>query len=224
MTATSADLPIRRGTYRLGVFGSMMNPPHVGHLAVVEAVHTACRLDRIVVVPSGIPPHRAEPTVSARARLTMAVRAFADLEHVVVSDTEVERGEHGEPGYMVDTVEEMLDLPGLLGYDDLRVEASLIVGADQAGSLTAWHRWQDLLEMVQLLVVGRPDQLGDEALDAALISLGEPPPCRIHRIEMPPVAISSTLVREIAASGNRDVVAPLVPGAILDDVIQLYGP
>ena len=223
MTAISADtsLPPRQGVYRLGVFGSMMNPPHLGHLAVVDAVHEACGLDRVVVVPAGIPPHRRAPQVSARARLTMAVRAFADLEHVVVSDSEVERGEHGEPGYMVETVEEVLEAPAALGYDDLRVEACLVVGADQAATLPSWHRWSDLRTLARVAVVARPQQLDAAALDATVAQLvGDG--AQVDVVPMPDVPISSTLVRDVAATGDAQRLAELVPGAIVDDVLRLY--
>lgn len=202
----------------------MMDPPHLGHLAIVDAVHEACGLDRIVVVPAGTPPHRAAPRVSARARLTMAVRAFADLPHVVVSDTEVERAEHGEVGYMVETLEETAELPALLGYDDLRVELSLILGADQLAAFDAWHRPDRILELASIVVVRRPDQLEDTVLEAALENLRTRSDARVRLVEMTPVAISSTSVREVAATGDRGGVARLVPGAIVDDVLALYGP
>lgn len=203
----------------------MMNPPHLGHVAVVDAVHDACGLDRVVVVPSGIPPHRGAPTVSARARLTMAVRAFADLEHVVVSDTEVERGEEGERGYMVDTLEELLELPVALGWgDELVVEPSLVVGADQAATLPSWHRFDRLAELARVVVVRRPDQFDDAALDAALAALATTHGVPTTMVDMPSVPISSTLVREAATRGDRDELRELVPGAILDDVLRLYGP
>lgn len=217
------ELPVRRGTYRLGIFGSMMDPPHLGHRAVVDAAHLACGLDRVVVVPAGIPPHREPPAVSARARLTMAVRAFADLDHVVVSDTEVERAEHGEVGYMVDTLEEMLDLPVVLGYEDLQVQLALIVGADQAGSLHGWHRFDRIAELADLVVVRRSDQLSDSGLDEAIASLRTQSRLQVDVVDMPLVPISSTLVRATAARGDRASVQDLVPAAIVGDVLQLYG-
>lgn len=202
----------------------MMNPPHLGHVAVVDAVHQACGLDRVVVVPSGIPPHRAAPSVSPRARLTMAVRAFADRDHVVVSDTEVERGEDGEPGYMVDTVEELLELPGMLGYDDLVVEPWLVVGADQAATLPDWNRFDRLSQLARIVVVRRPNELEDGVLDAALDMLRDEWGLAPRIVAMPPVAISSTQVRQVAATGDRAALGELVPGAIVDDVLRLYGP
>ncbi len=201
-----------------------MNPPHLGHVAVVEAVHRACELDRIVIVPSGIPPHRPAPGVSARARLTLAVRAFADIDHVVVSDTEVERGERGEPGYMVDTLEELLDLPALLGYDELEVRTSLVVGADQAMTLPTWHRFDRITELADLVVVRRPDQLDDVQLDAAIDALREDWGVALRIVDMPAVPISSTQVREVASRGDRGALRELVPGAIVNDVLRLYGP
>lgn len=202
----------------------MMNPPHLGHVAIVDAVRDACALDRVVVVPSGIPPHRPAPGVSARARLTMAVRAFADLDHVVVSDTEVERGEHGDAGYMVDTLEELRELPSLLGYDDLEVVATLVVGADQAATLPTWHRFDRITELAEIAIVRRPDQLADAHLDDALEALREAWGIAPTIVDMPAVPISSTLVRQVAASGDREALARLVPGAIIDDVLRLYGP
>jgi nicotinate-nucleotide adenylyltransferase len=218
------ELPRRRGTYRLGVFGSMMDPPHLGHVAIVDAVHEACALDRVVVVPSGTPPHRAASAVSPRARLTMAVRAFADLDHVVVSDTEVDRAEHGETGYMVDTLEELRELPSLLGYDDLEVVATLVVGADQAVTLPTWHRFDRITELAEVAVVRRPDQLDDARLDATLDELREAWGIAPTIVDMPAVPISSTRVREVAARGDRGEVGALVPAAIVDVVIRLYGP
>lgn len=216
------ELPPRTGEYRLGIFGSMMNPPHRGHHALVDAVHEACGLHRVMVVPAGIPPHRRAPEVSPRARLTMAVRAFADLEHVVVSDSEVDRGEHGEVGYMIDTVDEALEIPQLLGYDDLTVRVWLIVGADQVATLSSWHRWEQLAQRVQLAVVGRPDLLADATLRAEVEAL-RASGTQVEVVEMEPVAISSTMVREAARRGDRELVATLVPAAIVDDVLQLYG-
>ena len=202
----------------------MMDPPHLGHVAIVDAVHEACALDRVVVVPSGIPPHRDAPGRSARARLTMAVRAFADRDHVVVSDTEVERGEEGERGYMVDTLEELAELPAQLGYDDLAVELTLVVGADQAAALPSWHRFDRITELARIVVVARPDQLDEAAFEAALETLREAWGIVPVVVDMPPVAVSSTRVREAAATGDRAALQALVPGSIVDDVLRLYGP
>jgi nicotinate-nucleotide adenylyltransferase len=154
----------------------------------------------------------------------MAIRAFADVEHVVVSDTEVERGEAGEPGYMVDTLEELLELPAQLGYDDLTVELALVVGADQAAALPGWHRFDRISQLARIAVVARPDQVDAAGFADALAVLRDDWGLDPTVVDMPPVAISSTHVREVAAAGDRDALCALLPGAIVEDVLRLYGP
>lgn len=219
------DLPRRQGTYRLGVYGGMFDPPHLGHRAVVDAARDACALDRVLVVPAGAPPHRPPSRTPARARLSMAIRAFADLDHVAVSDAEVERAEHGEPGWMVDTLEDILAEPDELGFADLRVEAVLIVGADQLAAFTSWHRWRDILRMAELACVARPGLVPAAAFTAAaeqLAAAADGEVAGIHRVDMAPVDVSSTAVRAAASAGDRAAVAAMVPTAILDDVLASY--
>ena len=212
-----AELPPRRGAYRLGVFGSMCNPPHVGHLALVEAAH----LDRIVVVPGGdMPPHRDAPQIPARTRLRWAVRAFADIDHVVVSDTEVERGEAGEPGYMVETLEELQALPGELGYDDLDTRLTLLVGADQLASLPTWHQPRRIVELAHIAVVERPGE--EEAVEAVVARVGAELGAAIERVPMDPVDASSTEVRRRARVGDRTGVAALVVPELVDEVLTAF--
>lgn len=216
-------LPPQTGKYLLGVFGSMMNPPHNGHRTVIDAAYEQLGLQRIAVVPSGLPPHRRAPAVSARARLTMAVRAFADLDHVVVSDSEVERGEAGQLGYMVDTLEELSELPRQLGYKNLQVELTLIVGADQAVTLSSWHRFDRITQLARVAIAPRSDALDDAELELALSVLRGDWGIDPAIIRMQPVNISSTLVRSVAQSGDRGRIAELVPEAIVSDVWKLYG-
>jgi nicotinate-nucleotide adenylyltransferase len=217
------ELPPRAGTYRLGVFGSMFDPPHLGHRAAIDAAWSALDLDRVVAVPAGIPPHRTAPVAPPRRRLQLAVRAFADLPHVVVSGTEVERGEAGEVGYMVDTVAELVAEPAELGYMELQVEPWLVVGADQLASLEEWHRWRELLSMANVAVVTRPGQVGDAALGETAAALGEVADASIRLVPMPPVDVSSTAVRDAARRGARAEVGHMVPAPIVDDVLATYG-
>jgi nicotinate-nucleotide adenylyltransferase len=215
------ELPPRSGTYQLGIFGSMMDPPHLGHLAVVDAAHEALGLDRVQIVPAGIPPHRRAPAVAARTRLGLAIRAFADIAHAVVSDTEVERGEHDEVGYMVDTIAEAVNMPEELGYDDLVVEPTLIVGADQVEHLPQWHDWLQITEMARIAVVMRPDQTSNEYLGEQVDLLAQTS-ARLEIVHMQEVPISSTMVRAAARQRDRAAVERFVPTAIVDDVLQLY--
>jgi nicotinic acid mononucleotide adenylyltransferase len=143
---------------------------------------------------------------------------------VVVSDTEVDRGEHGEVGYMVDTLLELQELPAMLGYHDLDVSLSLVVGADQAATLPSWYRFEQITKLAGIVVVRRPDQLDDAHLNSTVTQLDEAWEIDVELVDMPSVPISSTHVREVARSGDREALRALVPDAILDDVLRLYGP
>jgi nicotinic acid mononucleotide adenylyltransferase len=141
----------------------------------------------------------------------------------VVSDSEVDRGEAGEVGYMVDTIDEAIEIPSLLGFDDLTVDAALVVGADQVATLPQWNRYDQLIQRARIAVVGRPLLLDDDTFARQVEALRRAG-ARVDVVDMAPVAISSTLVREAAAHGDRDAVEQLVPTAIVDDVLHLYGP
>lgn len=217
----SANLPPRSGIYRLGVFGGMMDPPHIGHIAAVAAAREALSLDRVMVVPTGIPPHRKPSKRTPATRLDLAVRAFADLEHVVVSDTEVERANDGDIGYMADTLKEFLDLPQELGYSELIVEAVLIVGADQLPHFEAWHRWEWIRDHVEIGVLLRPELIGDATIKKQVEKLRAQgarisDPIKLNQ------AISSSELRASLYEGKQDLVKSMVPNSIIDDVFRLY--
>ena len=78
---------------RIGVFGGEFDPPHLGHLAVVRAARDQLALDRLLVMPTGQPPHRDASPTPAEDRLRMAQLAFAGEPGVEVSGIELDRGD-----------------------------------------------------------------------------------------------------------------------------------
>ena len=70
---------------RIGVFGGEFDPPHLGHLAVVRAARDQLALDRLLVIPTGRPPHRDASPTPGEDRLRMAQLAFAGEPGVEVS-------------------------------------------------------------------------------------------------------------------------------------------
>ena len=81
---------------KIGVYGGTFNPPHLGHAAAARAVMAALRLDRLLLIPAGIPPHKQLPegTADGNQRLTMTRMAGAALEEpekVQVLDLELKR-------------------------------------------------------------------------------------------------------------------------------------
>ena len=164
---------------RLGLFGGTFDPPHLGHVAALRAAARSGLFSEIQVTVAGDPYHKAPGNSPASLRLAMARAAFNGLEGVRVSDREIRRE---GPSYTIDTVRE------LRGEGDFDV-IDLIVGADLAAQLDGWHEAEALRGMVGVGVVPRPGS-------ATTLPLG----WRAYEIPMEPVDLSSTFIRNIAAS------------------------
>ena len=173
---------------RIGVFGGEFDPPHLGHLAVVRAARDQLALDRLLVMPTGHPPHRDASRTPAEDRLRMAQLAFAGEPGVEVSRIELDRE---GPSYTVETLRALAPLGELV----------LIVGADQC-DLRSWREPDEILQLASLAVAPR------EGYVCA-------PGANVTDLVMASVDLSSTAVRERLAEGmGEDAVDPAVLGLI----------
>ena len=195
----------------VGVLGGAFNPPHIGHLLLAQEASAALRLDELILVPTGVAPHkRIDPEPGPELRLAMTAAAVAGAPGLRVSDVEV--GREG-PSFAYRTLELLADeLPGS--------ELTFVMGADVASGLDRWKRPDRVLELAAVAIAARPGfDLG--AVDETLVGLGASAP--VARIEMPPVGISSTLIRERVAAGRP--VRWMVPGPVERLIAErgLYG-
>lgn len=196
---------------RLGILGGTFNPPHLGHLICAQEAQLELSLERVLLMPTRIPPHKSvvqEPGPEHRLALCRAaVERDGRLE---VSDLEIVRD---GPSYTVDTLEE-------LKRQDPDTEFFFIVGGDIAAGLPDWHRSERVLELSTLAVAGRRGT-SRAAVQEALARL--PGAERSRFFKMPSIAISSTLIRERVRAGApiRYMVPPAVSAYI--DEHGLYG-
>ena len=91
---------------RIGIFGGTFNPPHRGHVEAARAVQRQLGLDKILLIPAGLPPHKSLPenTPSPVHRLRMARLCAREIPGAEVSDIELARS---GKSYTVDTVREL---------------------------------------------------------------------------------------------------------------------
>lgn len=178
------------GGAHIGILGGTFNPPHRGHIALAEHARGQLGLTRMVLMPTGSPPHKGgEADPGAEHRLRMCGLAIGDGVGLSVCDLEVRRG---GPSYTVDTLRSIkTDAPD--------AQLTFLVGADTARTLPAWHEPRELLALAGVAVAGRAGTERDEVLEA-LGGLVERPDVRF--LDMPPVAVSSSLVRERVARGE----------------------
>jgi nicotinate-nucleotide adenylyltransferase len=196
---------------RLGILGGTFNPPHIGHLVCAQEAYDQLGLDRVLLMPAGVPPHKHVPSdLGAEARFELCRLAIGDDERLAVSRLELDR-----PGrsYTVDTLRALHD-------ESPQDQLTFIVGGDMARSLPSWHEPEQVLELATLAVAERAGSEREE-IRGELRGLGGRDPVAAERVrffEMPRVDVSSSLVRERLATGRpiRYLVPDAVAGAIAE--------
>jgi nicotinate-nucleotide adenylyltransferase len=189
----------------IGILGGTFNPPHLGHLVCAQTAYEQLSLDRVVLMPAGIPPHKdvaADP--GAQARYELCERAVAGDERFAVSHVELDRAGRS---YTVDTLRSLHEQSP---QDDL----TFIVGGDMARSLPSWREPEALLALATVAVAER----AGSARDAIRQELSGLPTAqeRVRFFEMPRIDISSSLVRDRVADGGS--IRYLVPDAVADTI------
>ena len=203
---------------KIGVYGGTFNPPHLGHLAAARAAVEALELDKLLLIPAAVPPHKDLPqeTPSLEHRLAM-VEKMADamgLSKVVeVSRLEVERS---GKSYTSDTLEAIHDqYPG--------AQLWLLMGTDMFLTLHQWHDPEEILKLAGICAFGRKEQDGEAVFAPQRSRLEEQYGAKVVTMTLPDlVDISSTRLRALLAEGEgREYLHPSVYGYIL--MHGLYG-
>ena len=173
---------------KIGMMGGTYNPPHIGHLEAGRAVYEALHLDKILFIPTNVPPHKQLPAGSATTeqRCEMVQRMLADCPWAELSTIEIDRG---GASYTVDTLR-ALHATGL--YDSV----ALIMGTDMLLRFDSiWRAHDEIARLAELAVVSRHED-DRAALEEKAAQLRETLGARIHLVRAPVIDISSTELRE----------------------------
>jgi len=202
----------------IGLFGGTFDPIHFGHLRAAAEVRRRARLDRVLFIPSFLPPHKKSGTVASAAdRLRMVELGCRWRKGFEASPVEVEAG---EKSYSILTLRRIRALsPAARLFFIMGVDAFLDIGT--------WREYQRVLQECFIIVMGRPGFELDRArdvLDGKLRdSIGPletgagaagplPPRTRIFLLPIRALDISSTAIRERVRRG--ETLDGLVPGAV----------
>ncbi len=204
---------------RIGIYGGTFNPPHLGHLAAAECVFRMLKLDKLLLIPAGLPPHKSLPAGSptAEQRLEMTQLACEQLglgEQAEVLDIELRR--EGK-SYTSDTLEAIHER-----WPD--AELWLLMGTDMFLTLQAWHQPETILKLAGIAAFGRTEADTEELFSIQREYLYKTyPGARIFTVTIPGVVdISSTELRERLVKGDGGhLLAPAVYGYVLRN--GLYG-
>jgi nicotinate-nucleotide adenylyltransferase len=172
---------------RIGVMGGTFDPIHHGHLVAAEEARWQFQLDQVVFVPTGRPWQKPVGVSSAEDRYLMTVVATASNAAFTVSRVEID---HPGPTYTVDTLRRLqAELPA-------GSRLFFITGADAVLQILTWKQPDQVLAMAEFIAATRPEFDLDRLVDQVPGARG-----RVHRMDIPALAISSTDIRARVANG-----------------------
>ncbi len=185
---------------RIGAFGGTFDPVHVGHLIAAAELRHVLKLDRVLFLPAGDPPHKAEQRITpATHRLAMLRLAVADEPAFEVSTLDL--GDSG-PSYTVDLLHRLHDAMGPMAL-------TFLMGEDSLRDLPTWHRPGRVVTLAEIGVARRP---GVEMDMAALIRAVPEAADRVHLVPIPEIDVSSRDIRRRVVA--RAPIAFQVPRAV----------
>lgn len=168
----------------IGIMGGTFDPIHYGHLVTAEAARAHFDLESVIFVPTGQPPHKdARRVTPAEDRYLMTVLATATNPYFSVSRIEVDRR---GPSFTVDTIQSLARMHAGPLY--------FITGADAVMEMMGWHDPKGILALAQVIAATRPGY-ALTGLSNMIAGLGEMAEGRIHTLEVPALAISSSDIR-----------------------------
>lgn len=189
---------------RVGIFGGTFDPVHNGHVESAKAFMEQMKLDYLYIIPTCIPPHKMiDKADDPRYRLKMCELAFADVDGVIISDTEIKRG---GKSYTYDTLLE-------LSRPDTRL--FLLCGTDMVLSFDTWYRYEDILKLCYPVYIRREnDPIISSRIVEKINGYYQKYGVMFRRIVAEPIDLSSTLIRKKAEAGED--ISSLVPRSVAD--------
>jgi len=195
---------------RIGIYGGTFNPPHIGHLEAAKQAVSRLNLDRLLMVPASIAPHKVLPPNSptAQQRLAMLRIAAADCPQIQVSDVELCRE---GVSYTWQTVR-------TLRQQNPQAELILIMGTDMFLSFRDWKNPEEILKDASLAVFYRGDR-GEHAAIARERESWESQGVNVQLVENDVINISSTQMRRLLAFR---CAGEFLPEGVLDYIRENY--
>lgn len=165
----------------LVVLGGTFDPPHLGHLVLAECARVQLGASTVRFIPAGFQYRKSHAHSSGEVRLEMTRLAIADNPAFELDARELRRD---GPSYTVDTLAEL--------KREGRGEIVLVVGADALADMAHWKEPGRIRALARLAVAPRP---------GGTPSVGPPGSGGAVEIDMPPLPISSSLIRERVRAG-----------------------
>ncbi len=142
----------------IGLFGGTFDPVHLGHIALARAAMEQCKLQKILFVPAGVPPHKQghplSPFVQRFAMLALATEGektfIPSLLETPTEEMDGRRDRKAKPNYSIDTLRRLKQ--SLKASDRI----FFLIGIDAFADISTWHASEELFRDCEFIVAGRP--------------------------------------------------------------------
>ena len=181
---------VKKKHLKIGLMGGTFNPIHYGHMVTAEEALKQFKLDRVIFIPTGTPPHKTSGILAnSEDRYLMTVIATASNQDFLVSRIEIDR--KGK-SYTIDTLRQLKEI-----FKD-RATLYFITGADAILEILTWKDTEEIVTLCKFIAATRPgyDIRRIEDLKAELFGVSEGASKNIFLMEIPALAISSTDIRK----------------------------
>ena len=133
---------------KIAIYGGSFNPMQRGHEQIVEYILKNLDMDKIIIVPVGIPSHRENNLEQSDTRLKICREIFKDNSKIEVSDIEIKSD---GKSYTYDTLIKLIEVYGKNN------EFFEIIGEDSLKNFKTWKNYKELLKICKLIVFRRND-------------------------------------------------------------------
>jgi nicotinate-nucleotide adenylyltransferase len=202
---------------RIGLLGGTLDPIHFGHVETALAARRALALDRVIVLPARVPPHRQlQPSASSYHRFAMTALAVNGVDGLEASDIELCAP---GPSYTADTLARFQARTGLAAS-----QIFFITGADAFAEIETWHLYPEVLDLSHFVVVSRPgfpvEMLRQRlpALAPRMTAAADAAFPAIFLVDAPTPDVSSTDIRRRRRAGEP--LTGLVPAPVEQHIVQ----
>ena len=129
----------------IALFGGSFDPPHVGHVAIVDALREITYIDKVVIMPTYLNPFKSHSHASSEQRFKWLKKIFKHQNDVYIDDFEIKQN---KPIPTIQSVNHLLK-----DYEKIYV----VIGADNLASLNKWSNYEELKSKVTFIVASRDD-------------------------------------------------------------------
>lgn len=127
----------------IALFGGSFDPPHIGHITIVEKLLDLKEVDKVIVLPTFLNPFKSKSFTLAVKRLKLLQEIFDSYENVLVSDYEVKQDRS------------VTSIESVKHFLKEAKSIYLVIGADNLASLHRWHCYDELRDLVTIIVATR---------------------------------------------------------------------